>query len=234
MTRASPAQLIILPGLDGTGTRLTPFLREMERTVPARVIGYPPGRPMGYAELESLVRQSLPQGEQYVLLAESFSGPIAIRVAANPPAGLAGLILCGSFAKNPFPWLRAVRPLAVRIPFKSLPRWLRALLMWGSGDPRRAPPRAERASAAVAKAVIRRRLHEVLTVDVTACLADITLPTLILAATRDRIVPVSAARLLAQRTRHSELTEIEGPHLLLQSRPAESAAAVLRFLRRWN
>jgi pimeloyl-ACP methyl ester carboxylesterase len=227
-------QLIILPGLDGTGARLTPFLREIEHAVPARVIGYPPDRPLGYAELEALVRLSLPEGERFVLLAESFSGPIGVRLAAAPPAGLAGLILCGTFAKNPFPWLRPVRALAVRMPFQSLPRWLRALLMWGSGDPRRAPPRAERASAAVAKAVIRRRLHEVLTVDVTACLADITLPTLILAATRDRIVPVTAVRLLAHRTPRSELTEIDGPHLLLQSRPVESAAAVLRFLRRWN
>jgi pimeloyl-[acyl-carrier protein] methyl ester esterase len=234
MMRGSMPQLIILPGLDGTGTRLTPFLREMERAAPTRIIGYPPDLPLGYAELESLVRRSLPQGERYVLLAESFSGPIAIRVAADPPAGLAGLVLCGTFARNPLPWLRAVRALAVRVPFKSLPRWLRAPLLWGSADPRRAPPRAERASAIVAKAVIRQRLHEVLTVDVTARLAGIDLPTLILSGTRDRIVPRSAMRLLVLRTRHGELAEIDGPHLLLQSRPAESAAAVLRFLRRWN
>src|SRR5580693_3790499 len=181
-------QLIILPGLDGTGARITPFLREMERAVPVRVLGYPPDQPLGYAELESLVRQGLPQGERYVLLAESFSGPIAIRLAADPPPGLAGLILCGTFAKNPFPWLRPVRALAVRVPFKSLPRWLRAPLLWGSGDPKRAPPRSERASAMVDEAVIRRRLHEVLTVDVTARLADIALPTLILLATGDRIL----------------------------------------------
>jgi pimeloyl-ACP methyl ester carboxylesterase len=189
---------------------------------------------LGYAELEGLVRRSLPQAGRYVVLAESFSGPIAIRLAADPPPGLAGVILCGTFAKNPFPWLRAVRALAVRIPFKSLPRWLRAPLLWGSSDPNRAPPQAERASAAVAKVVIRRRLREVLTVDVTARLADITVPTLILEATRDRILPRSAARLLAQRIRRGEVAEIDGPHLLLQSRPAESAAAVLRFLKRWN
>jgi pimeloyl-[acyl-carrier protein] methyl ester esterase len=226
-------QLIILPGLDGTGARITPFLREMERAVPVRVLGYPPDQPLGYAELEALVRQELPQGERYMLLAESFSGPIAIRVAADPPPGLAGLILCGTFAKNPFPWLRAVRALAVRVPFKSLPRWLRAPLLWGSGDPRRAPPAAQRASAGVAPAVIRRRLHEVLTVDVMTQLAAIELPMLILRPTRDRIVPRAAARLLAQTPR-AETAEIEGPHLLLQARPVESAAAVLRFLRRWN
>jgi len=227
-------QLVILPGLDGTGARITPFLREMERTVPVRVLKYPPDQPMGYVELESLVRQGLPQGEPYVLLAESFSGPIAIRVAADPPPDLAGLILCGTFARNPFPWLRAVRALAVRVPFKSLPRWVRAPLLWGSGDPRRAPPGAERASAGVARAVIRRRLHEVLTLDVTTHLAAIVLPTLILQATRDRIVPRAATRLLVQRTPRALVADIEGPHLLLQSRPAESAAAVLRFLGRGN
>jgi pimeloyl-ACP methyl ester carboxylesterase len=226
-------QLIILPGLDGTGARMTPFLREVERAVPVRVLEYPPDQPLGYAELESLVRQGLPQDERYVLLAESFSGPIAIRVAASPPPGLTALILCGTFAKNPFPWLRAVRALAVRVPFKSLPRWLRAPLLWGSGDPRRAPPSAQRASAGVTPAVIRRRLHEVLTVDVTAQLAAIELPMLILRPTRDRIVPRAAARLLAQ-TPHADVVDIEGPHLLLQSRPVESAAAVLRFLRHWN
>jgi len=227
-------QLVILPGLDGTGMRITPFLREMECAVPVRVLKYPPDRPMGYADLELLVRQGLPQGERYVLLAESFSGPIAIRVAADPPPDLAGLILCGTFAKNPFPWLRPVRALAVRVPFKSLPRWLRAPLLWGSGDPRRAPPRAERASAGVVRAVIRRRLQEVLTVDVTTQLAVIELPTLILQPTRDRIVPRAAARLLAQRSPRAQVADIAGPHLLLQSRPAETAAAVLRFLRRWN
>jgi pimeloyl-[acyl-carrier protein] methyl ester esterase len=227
-------QLIILPGLDGTGSRLTAFLHEMQQVVPTRIIGYPPSEPMGYAQLESLVRRSLPQAERYVLLAESFSGPIAIRLAAKPPLGLVGLILCGSFAKNPFPWLRAVRALAVRVPFKSLPRWLRASLLWGSADPRSAPARAERASALVDKAVIRQRLHELLTVDATARLEDIALPALILAASRDRIVPRSATRWLVERTPHSEAAEIDGPHLLLQSRPAETAAAVLRFLRRWN
>lgn len=227
-------QLVILPGLDGTGARITPFLREMQRAVPARVMQYPPDLPLGYTELESLVRQELPRGERYVLLAESFSGPIAIRVAADPPPDLAGVILCGTFARNPLPWLRPLRALAVHVPFKSLPRWLRAPLLWGSGDPRRAPPGPERASAAVSRTVIRQRLREVLTVDVSMYVAAIELPTLILRATRDRIVPRAATRLLVQRAPQALVADIEGPHLLLQSRPAESAAAVLRFLRRWN
>ena len=70
--------------------------------------------------------------------------------------------------------------------------------------------------------------------DVTRHLAAIELPTLILQATRDRLVPRAAARLLVERTARAQVADIEGPHLLLQARPAESAAAVLRFLKHWN
>jgi hypothetical protein len=32
----------------------------------------------------------------------------------------------------------------------------------------------------------------------------------------------------------AQFEEIDGPHLLLQSRPSECAVPVLRFVRRWN
>jgi pimeloyl-[acyl-carrier protein] methyl ester esterase len=223
--------LIILPGLDGTGARLVEFARRLA-PVEGHIVGYPRDRPLGYDGLETLVRAALPVRGRFFLLAESFAGPLAIRIATDPPPGLAGVILCGTFAKNPFPWLRPVRGLAVRLPIKSLPRWLRAPMLWGSGDPRRAPPQALRSMAAVDAAVIRRRLAEVFDLDDTQRLERVALPVLVLAARRDRIVPRRATRGIAAALRAAELVEIDGPHLLLQSRPAECAAAVLRFIER--
>jgi pimeloyl-ACP methyl ester carboxylesterase len=223
-----------LPGLDGTGARFADFIREIAPAVDARVIPFPTDEPLGYAELETLVRRALPADRRFVLLAESFSGPLAIRIGADPPRGLAGVILCGTFAKNPYPWLRRMRPLAVRLPVKSLPRWLRAPLMWGSGNPRSAPPRGQRAISAVAAAVIRRRIGEVLSVDETARLGAIELPILVLTAARDRLLPRAATHLLLQSLPLAQFEEIDGPHLLLQSRPSECAVPVLRFVRRWN
>jgi pimeloyl-ACP methyl ester carboxylesterase len=226
--------LVILPGLDGTGTRFADFIRAISPTVDARVIPFPTDEPLGYTQLEALVRQALPSDRRFVLLAESFSGPLAIRIGADPPRGLAGVILCGTFAKNPYPWLRFMRPLAVRVPIKSLPRWLRAPLMWGSGNPRRAPPRGQRAISAVTPLVIRRRIGEVLSVDETARLGAIELPMLVLTAARDRLLPRAATHLLLQSLPLAQFEEIDGPHLLLQSRPSECAVPVLRFVRRWN
>lgn len=223
----------MLPGLDGTGKRFAEFIRALGPRVDVQIIVYPRDLPMGYAELEAFARGALPTDRRYCLLAESFSGPLAIRIAAGAPQGLAGVILCGTFAKNPFPWLRWARPMAARLPIKSMPRWLRAVLMWGSVMPRRAPSRADRAMTGVSTAVIRHRLAEVLAVDESCRLACIEVPILVLSGRRDRIVPRAATRWMSDTAKGAEIAEIDGPHLLLQARPEQCAEPILQFLRRW-
>ena len=114
--------LVLLPGLDGTGKLFSEFVKSLGSSVDSRIVAYPKDLALGYDELETLVLAALPRDRRFILLGESFSGPIAIRIAARSPAGLVALILCGTFAKNPFPWLGWARPLAAYLPLKSLPR----------------------------------------------------------------------------------------------------------------
>ena len=199
---ASRPSLVLLPGLDGTGKLFS-----------------------------ELVRAELPTDRPFVLLGESFSGPIAIRIGADPPANLAGIILCGTFAKNPYPLFGWVQPLAAWFPVKSLPRWLRAPLMWGSMEPQRAPGQLTRAMSAVSEVVVRHRIAALLAVDASAALARIRLPMLVLQARRDLVIPRSATQWILNTAPHARLIEIDGPHLLLQTRPVECAAAVSKFVR---
>ena len=90
-------KLVLIPGLDGTGDLFAPFVAALGE-VDTQVISYPPDRAMDYAEHEAHVRSLLPREGEYVLLAESFSGPVGIAIAASNPAGLRGLILCCSAA----------------------------------------------------------------------------------------------------------------------------------------
>jgi pimeloyl-[acyl-carrier protein] methyl ester esterase len=223
--------LVLLPGLDGTGKLFGEFVKVLDPCIRAVVVAYPTDQPLAYEALEARVLGALPREQPFVLLGESFSGPIAIRIAARAPAGLAGLILSASFAKNPFPWLAWARPLAAYLPVKSLPRWVRAPLMWGSLSPHRAPSQMERAMSAVSAAVIRQRIAAILRVDETQALRRIKVPTLVLRARGDRVIPGAATRWIARVLPHAQLVEIDAPHLLLQTRPLECAAAVLRFLR---
>jgi pimeloyl-[acyl-carrier protein] methyl ester esterase len=221
----------LLPGLDGTGKLFADFLKALDLEVSAQVVPYPPDIPLGYEELEPLVRAALPTRGPFVLLGESFSGPLAIRIAATPPPGLAGLILCVTFASNPYPRLAWARGLAAFLPLKSLPRWLRAPLMWGSASPSKAPRQSERAMAGVAANVIRRRIAALLAVDETATLAAITVPTLVLCATHDRVVSKAATDKIMRGLPHARRVDVDGPHLLLKTRPEECAAAVVEFIR---
>jgi pimeloyl-[acyl-carrier protein] methyl ester esterase len=222
--------LVLLPGLDGTGKLFAGFVRALGAGVESHVVGYSPEEPLGYEELELKVRAALPRDRPYVMLGESFSGPIAMRIAACAPALLIGVILCGTFASNPYPRLAWARPFAFLLPIKSLPRWVRAPLMWGSKNPRRAPRKAERAIASVAGAVLRRRIAAILAVDAFPSLDRIAIPGLVMYARHDRVVPYAATESMIAHLRGAAVAEIDGPHLLLQSCPEECSAAVLKFM----
>ena len=226
----SAPTLVLLPGLDGTGKLFSEIVKALEGRVDTRIIDYPKDVPLGYDELEVLVRAALPDDRPFVLLGESFSGPLAIRIAAHPPPGFSGLILCVTFARNPYPWAAWARPLAAHLPLKSFPRWLRAPLMWGSHDPNRAPSQKQRAMAGVSVEVVRQRIVALLAVDETDALRRVSKPVLVLRATRDRVVPKSATERIMREAPHAQRVDIDGPHLLLQTRSAECATAIEAFM----
>jgi pimeloyl-ACP methyl ester carboxylesterase len=115
--------LVILPGMDGAAAPRTDFAAALGPGVETRVVAYPPDPTLGYAELEALVRASLPTDRPYVLLGESFSGPIAISIAASRPPDLVGLILCVTFASNPLPVLGSMPWLLPLVPFGLAPSY---------------------------------------------------------------------------------------------------------------
>jgi pimeloyl-ACP methyl ester carboxylesterase len=65
----------------------------------------------------------------------------------------------------------------------------------------------------------------------SAALGRIRVPTLVLRAQRDRVISLAATQWILKTLPVAQLVEIDGPHLLLQTRPAECAAIVLEFMR---
>lgn len=79
-------------------------------------------------------------------------------------------------------------------------------------------------------AVVRARLRAVLGVDATAELRSIAVPVLDLRAGDDLVMPRAAGSQIAALNPHVETAELPGPHFLLQTRAAEAAAIVKRFV----
>src|SRR5271168_1230847 len=90
----APPLVVLLPGLDGTGKLCGEFAEILGSSAASLILAYPADQPLGYDELEALVFAALPRHRPFLLLAESFAGPIAIRIAAQSPPGLLGVILC--------------------------------------------------------------------------------------------------------------------------------------------
>jgi pimeloyl-ACP methyl ester carboxylesterase len=222
--------LVLLPGLDGTGTLFRNFVAALKPGIDTQIVTYPLDQRLGYAALEARVRAALPAGRPFVVLGESFSGPIAIRIAADPPANLAGLILTVSFAKNPYPRLAWTRPLITALPVMSMPRWVRSLLLRRPIASSRVPDEAKQALAQVDERVRRLRIAEMLAVDATASLARVTLPLLVVQASADAVVPAAATDLMLRVNPRAQHVTIDGPHLLLQTNAAPCAAAIGGFL----
>lgn len=222
--------LVLLPGFDGTGLLLAGFAAAFGPDVEIVIVPYPTDNPLGYAGLESIARRHLPSNRPFFLLGESFSGPIAVSIAASRPPGLLGVILCCSFARNPLPYLATVRPLVRFFPFGSVPAsWFSPFVLGRFSSPALRSALAM-AVAAVAPAVLRERARAVLTVDVSALLSRIETPVLYLRALEDHIAPKSASDLIVALAPDARVVELVAPHFLLQAQPSAAASAVASFM----
>lgn len=232
-TRSPPTKisLILLPGLDGTGLMHSEFLRAMANDFEQiTVITYPTDQKFSYIELEHLVRNRLPLNGPFALLGESFSGPIALSVAANPPAGLMNVILSTSFAVWPSLLIDVFAPLTHFAPVRSIPLKLMSWLLLGRWATRDIEKELQQALLSVKPHILRDRALSAMRVNVSAKLKSIALPLLHIRATHDRLLSRHASEKILNGVNGSQLVDVTGPHLLLQTAPHECARVVREFI----
>jgi pimeloyl-ACP methyl ester carboxylesterase len=219
--------IVLLPGMDGTGILFDDFITQSPADFRAVVVTLP--RCGSYDELVESAADAIPPDGRFVIVAESFSGPIGIRLALRFVGRVAGLVLVNSFVVPPRP--RALRTLPWFFIFSvPPPRFVvRALLVEGASE-----QLIERVRSAIARTgadTMTARLRSVLAVNEVGNLAQLRCPMLLLRATRDRLVSSRSAEVIARYARHSKTCDIVGPHLLLQCQPAESWRAIEGFVR---
>lgn len=229
-------ELVILPGLDGTATLHTAFVAALGSAFDAvHVMRYPDDELLDYAALERRVREELPVTGEVVLLGESFSGPLAISIAADPPANMVGLILSTTFAKAPIPLSGLLAPIVSFAPVRNVPLSMMTWMLLGRWNSAALEDGLRQALMRVNPKVLRHRAGLTMRVDVSGLLGKVKLPTLYLRAIDDRLLSSSAYRPLALAIEHFTVVDVPGPHLLLQAAATECAEIVKRVARenRW-
>lgn len=222
--------LVLLPGMDGTGELFRPLIAALGDSVDVIPVRYPAAELLDYAALTAWVRSRLPKHKPFLLLGESFSGPIAVSLAADSPPQLKGLILCASFVRNPRPMLAGVRQLVAQMPMPPIPAQVVAPLLLGGFSTPELRMALNSAIAQLPPATLRERLSAVLSVDATEQLTQVKVPCLYLRAIHDRLVPKAAAELILRIKPDTVRMDIPGPHCLLQAMPHLAAAEIWRFI----
>lgn len=229
MSAPAATELVFLPGFDGKAELRAEFIAALNELHPARGLGYP-NQPLeslsGYARHVSAM---VPSTSRPVLIAESFSGLVAARWAARDPH-VAGLVLCGAFARNPLPWTL----LGAALPSMAQFFGAHLLFPWGLNARdelrRKWSEGLSHAVATLERSVIAERLRIISEDDVSAELASLRIPVTVVHFHDDLVIGISARRALEAACNGARVVTVPGPHFAIETRPRESAAAILEHV----
>ncbi len=225
------SKLVLMPGLDGTGKLFSPIIPLLEPHFDLTVVTYPDlGSFNDYIEC---AQNQLPPAPGYSLLAESFSGPVAIAIIANRPDQVGPSVLCSTFARSP---LVALNRMASQVPagvfsIGALSDFCLEVSEVDSEDFSETQPLPASATAQLDGAVLKHKIEVLSRIDVSGLLPMVDVPILQLHGLQDRIVAAADARLVQQNLPAVRRVDIGGPHLLLQCRPQECAGEIVAHLR---
>lgn len=229
MSLKSALTIVVLPGLDGTGTLYQELAEQLAPDYQLQVIAYPLDQQWGYAQLLDFIRPQLPQAP-YVLLAESFSGPLGIMLASEQPVQLKALVLCCTFGRNPLPAIKGLASAVDKLPWNELVHHWTALWLQGRFASAQLSALLEAALTMVPEHVIKHRAKQTLQVDVLDKFSRLTLPLMYLQAQQDRLIWAFNASTLLQHNPAMKLVRLDAPHFLLQAIPELAAVELKQFV----
>jgi pimeloyl-ACP methyl ester carboxylesterase len=188
--------LVLLPGLDGTGELFVDFIAALPESWTATTVTYPTDRFLRYADLRPFVGAAVPQLERFVLVAESFSTPLAVWHAATNPPNLAAVVICAGFIASPVHgWSGTMKALAKPWLFRlKPPRTIVEHFLLGQNAPSDLLLKLRHALQRVSPDVLSGRVQEVLDCDARDDLRRTTVPLLYLEAVYDTLLSSSCKK----------------------------------------
>lgn len=227
---------IYIHGAGGSHLSFPAALRQMQ-TVSAILVDLPghgasagPGRDSiaDYA-LDVVALLDALSLDSAIVLGHSMGGAIAQWLALEHPARIDAVVLAGSGARLP------VNPALISGIVEDPPGTVSSIVRWMWS--KRAPEELKRQSADIMLAtdptVIQADFMACAMFDVSQRLAEVTMPTLILAGENDKMTPLSLSQELARGILNSELAVLPGAgHMMLLEQPDRSASLIDAWLKR--
>jgi len=221
-------KLVLLPGMDGTGKLFEEFLSNYNGD--HLVISLPQNGPQHYSRLAKSLEHQLPK-EDYILLAESFSGGIVPILLKQHSAHIKGVIFVASFLSCPNKLLLQITKLLPLKYLASIPlsNVAHKLLFLGQN--------ASKENLSTFRTVINSIPEQVLKARLTTMshqkmpLETFDIPTVYIQANSDKLISTLKSEELRKIFRNIKYFQIDGPHFILQSKPTESAELISQVMR---
>jgi pimeloyl-ACP methyl ester carboxylesterase len=217
-------KIVLLPGLDGTGNSFNSLLRFLP-VDEVTVIALPDTGEQTYEALVDYCRARMPN-EPYILVAESYSGPIGIKLAANDNGMMKRLVLVATFASPPKPYISKLcsfLPIKwlIRLPLSGLAS---RMLFLGINTPKEVLESFLSSVASVPSEVISQRLRVASSFELGV--SSLSVPVVYIQPTNDVLVPEKCFSVIEKLAANIELKRVHGPHFILQTNPKVCAEII--------
>jgi hypothetical protein len=225
-------KLILLPGIYGTKALFGDFLQHLSPAIEPMVISLPTGDERDYDRIVDHVVGLLPEDEDYVILAESFSGAIAKEISENPPPHLLGIILVAGFLSSPNPLLKIAAswlPMTV-VQRCARSRWLlRRFCVGADADPQLVA-QVSQVMSALPPASVRARFAAMASRQDNHHLVNT--PVCYIQPLEDRLVTNARVREVKEVMPGGLVCRLQAPHFALQAQPLVCAGIVNHFVQK--
>lgn len=238
-----PIKALLLPGLDGTGKLLDDFAQAAPSKMICEIVRYE----KHFTTLDDFVTVAalkLRTETKTVVIAESFSGPIATQLASRFPERIAAIVFAASFVEPPYGSLlrliRAFPKLALNnlisdnltsdnLTFGNLifRRWLVKHCCLNGVQDKSLIDKALTVVESLDADVIRRRVALLSRVESVSSSA---IPVLDFQATHDRALSRTATTSVAQTFPNATTVKFDAPHFLLLAQPVQCWIEIEKYL----
>jgi len=219
-----------MPGLDGTGKLFAPIIPLLEPHFELTIVTYPDLD--SFSDYIHCAQNMLPSTPGFSLLAESFSGPVAMALMVQQPEEIGPSVLCSTFARSP---LATLTRMANSVPdnifsIGALNEFCMDVYASDEEDNSETQPLPLNVSEQLDGTVLKHRISVFSRIDVSALLPNIQTPVLQLHGMRDRIVSENDAQMIQANLPNVGRVDIDAPHLLLQTRPQQCSQLIFKHV----
>lgn len=222
-------KIVLLPGMDGTGNLFEAVLSELAMT-DVVILSLPSEGAQSYEALSSSLVDSLPE-EEFIIVAESFSGGIAACLSNGEVTNLKAVVFVASFLSAPkkvIAYIASILPIRqfTKLPFFNL---VCRYLFLGQEATDSDIAKFKRTVLSVPSDTLSSRLKVIASSKYSGFKSS--LPAVYIGASHDMLVSASKRNDFKEAYQQITFVELEGPHFLLQANPKNGAAAIVEAVR---